>query len=359
MRNLLRYLLRRVVFAIFTLILMSIIMYGIICLAPLDVRIDLFMPKTFSPRVTEEDIARFRQRISDKFHLTDPFPIQYGYWAKNFVENEGGWSPTLHQFVLPAIMENSPVTLELTICSLLLIIPLSLISGMYAAYKKDRPADFIIRFLSSITAYIPLFILAYFLLAVFYVNLRWTTMTGLDINLLETTEGFHSYTGMSLLDALLNLRLDVALLAVRSLALPVLTITGSQWALLSRITRNETIEELQKDYILAARAKGASARQIMMNHVLQNTLSVFLSNTALTAASIVTGVFVIERIFSIRGVSDILFREGTFMPDGSAVLGFALYCVIMVLLIMLVLDVINAAINPLISRDITGVGDVD
>jgi ABC-type dipeptide/oligopeptide/nickel transport system permease component len=357
MADLVKFLLRRSLFAILTLILMSIIMYGIVYLAPLDIRVDLFMPNNLSPHLTEEGLARFRQRIIDNNHLDDPFPIQYGYWVKNFIENEWGYSRTLHQSVLPAILINSPVTLELTICSLFLIIPLSLFSGMYAAAKKDKPADHFIRFIASMTSYIPLFILAYFLLAIFYVNHKWASLTGLDISFLVATQGFHSYTGMDLLDALLNLRLDLALLAVRRLALPVLTITASQWALLARITRNETIEELQKDYIVAAKARGASYSRIMLTHVLRNTLSVFLSNTALVAASIVTGVFVVERIFNIPGVSDILFRTGTFMPDAPSVIGFSFYCVILVLLIMLILDMINAAINPLISRDITGVGD--
>ncbi len=359
MRSLLKFLSRRIFFAIITLIIMSILLYGVIYISPIDLRIDLFMPAKLSPRMTEEDVARFRNLIAERNHLYDPFIVQYWHWVKNFLGNQWGYSPSLHQYVLAAIRINSPTTIELTICSLLLIIPLSLLSGVVAGNKKDKLPDFIIRIFSMIASHVPLFIMAYVLLTLFYVNLKWTTLTSLDIGWLATTEGFRSYTGMNLLDGLLNGRPDVSLQALQRLALPVLTVTASQWAFLSRITRNETIEELQKDYITGARARGATKQRIIMNHVLRNTMSVFLSNTAMSAATIVSGIFIVERIFILPGVSEILFRHDAFVPDAVAVIGFAFYCVIMVLIIMLILDVLNAAINPLIGREVTGGDDVE
>ncbi|MBN2256315.1 MAG: ABC transporter permease [Anaerolineaceae bacterium] len=354
-----KFLLRRVFFAVITLFVISVILYGIIYLTPVDVRISLFMPANFSPRMTEEAIARYQDMIAEKNHLYDSFFVQYYYWAKHFVENQWGYSPSLHQFILPAIIANSPVTIELTFCSLLLLIPLTLASGIRAAVNKDKFNDFLIRAFSIIAAHIPLFVMAYILLAIFYVGLKWATLSSLDIVWLEKTAGYHSYTGMNILDGLLNKRPDVSLMALRRLALPVLTITFSQWAFLTRITRNATIEEMQKDYISGAKARGASPRRIIMTHVLRNTMSVFLSNTAMSASTVVTGVFVVERIFVIPGVSEILFRHGSFVPDAAAVIGFTFYCVIMVLTIMLILDVINAAVNPLIGLEVTGSSDVE
>jgi ABC-type dipeptide/oligopeptide/nickel transport system permease component len=359
MRSLLKFLLRRVLFAIFTLFLMTIILYGIVYLAPLDLRVNLFMPPNMKPDLPEEAIAQIRDLIIKNNHLSDPFFVQYWYWARNFIDNQWGYSPSLHQYILPAILANSPVTIELTICSLLLIIPLSLASGVHAASKKDKAADFLIRVLSMIASHVPLFVMAYLLLTIFYVNLKWATLIGLDFSMLGEDNGFHSFTGMKLLDGLLNGRLDVSLMALRRLALPVLTVTASQWAFLSRITRNSTIEELQKDYITGAKARGGSPSRIIRTHMLRNTMSVFLSNTAMSAATIVTGVFVVERIFILPGVSDILFRHGAFVPDAVAVIGFTIYCVIMVLIIMLILDVLNAAVNPLIGREVTGGTDAE
>jgi ABC-type dipeptide/oligopeptide/nickel transport system permease component len=96
---------------------------------------------------------------------------------------------------------------------------------------------------------------------------------------------------------------------------------------------------------------------ILWRHVFKNTLSVFLANTALSAAGIVTGVFIVERIFLWPGVSDLLLRTGTFVPDAPLVLGFTIYSIIMVLAIMFILDIAQAVFNPLISQEVMGGSD--
>jgi len=359
MLSLLRYLAGRLFFAVITLFLLSIVLYGIIYLSPLDMRVSLFMPGNVPLRILldEEAYGRLRDRIIEENHLNDSFSTQYGIWMRNFVTHNWGYSPSLRQEVLPALLDRSPATAELTIYSMLLIIPLTLFSGIQAARKKDKPTDLLIRGLSMAAGTIPLFIMAFFLMTVFYINLKWSSLTGLDMGLLQSNGSFHPYTGLMTVDGLLNGRMDITLTAIRRLMLPVLTITASQWALLTRITRSATIEELQKDYVLAARSRGASTHLIIGRHVLKNTLNVFLANTALSAASIVTGVFIVERIFLWPGVSDILFRTGSFVPDASAVIGFTIYSVIVVLFIMLVLDLLQASINPLISEGMIGGSD--
>jgi ABC-type dipeptide/oligopeptide/nickel transport system permease component len=74
----------------------------------------------------------------------------------------------------------------------------------------------------------------------------------------------------------------------------------------------------------------------------------------MSAASLVTGVFIVERIFLWPGVSSILFRSGSFVPDSAAVIGFTIYSVMVVLFIMLVLDILQAAVNPLVSEEMIG-----
>ncbi|MGB8252369.1 MAG: ABC transporter permease [Anaerolineaceae bacterium] len=328
-------------------------------MSPLDMRVSLFMPGNVPLRILldEEAYGRLRDRIIEQNHLNDSFPTQYGIWLSNFVTHNWGYSPSLGQEVLPALLDRSPATAELTIYSMLLIIPLTLFSGIQAARKKDKPTDLLIRGFSMAAGALPLFIMAFFLMTVFYINLKWSSLTGLDLGFLQSNGSFHPFTGLMTVDGLLNGRMDITLTAIRRLMLPVLTITASQWALLTRITRSATIEELQKDYVLAARSRGASTNLIIGRHVLKNTLNVFLANTALSAASIVTGVFIVERIFLWPGVSDILFRTGSFVPDASAVIGFTIYSVIVVLFIMLILDLLQASINPLISEEMIGSSD--
>lgn len=359
MSSFLKYLAGRILIAIITIFLVSVVMFGIIYLSPLETRISLFMPPNVPMRVLidEEAFKRLENRIIEENHLNDSFPIQYGLWVKNSYQNKGGWSPTLRMEVLPALLARTPATLELTLYSLIMISALTLFSGMQAARFKDRPADYLIRILSVSASAIPLFILALFLMAIFYINLKWTSMTGLDMSLLESKGGFHAYTGVMTLDGLFNGRMDVTLTAFRRLLLPVLTITASQWAVLTRITRNSAIEELQKEYVLAAKARGASNQFILWHHVFRNILAVFLTNTALSASGIVTGVFIVECIFLWPGVSEILYHTGSFVPDAPAVIGFAIYSVIVVLSIMLILDMIQALVHPTISQSMLGGSD--
>lgn len=358
MISLLKYLVGRIFFAIITLVVLSVVVFGVIYTAPLEARVAVYMPGNIPLRILNDEAAynALKERVIEQNHLNESFATQYLNWARNFITNNWGWSPTVGP-VLPALISRTPATAELTLYSMLLIIPLTLASGIYAARKRDKPADLILRSLAMAAGAIPLFIMAFFLMTVFYINLKWSTLTGLDIGWLQTTGGFHPYTGMMTIDGLLNGRMDVTLTAFRKLLLPVVTIAATQWALLSRITRSATIEELNKEYVLAAKSRGASAHLIVWRHVLKNTLSVFLANTALSAASIITGVFIVERIFLWPGVSDILFRTGTFVPDSSAVIGFTIYSVLAVLLIMLILDMIQAAINPLISQELIGGND--
>ncbi|MGA9397109.1 MAG: hypothetical protein WBV22_02515, partial [Anaerolineaceae bacterium] len=106
----------------------------------------LFMPGNVPLRILldEEAYGRLRDRIIEQNHLNDSFPTQYGIWLSNFVTHNWGYSPSLGQEVLPALLDRSPATAELTIYSMLLIIPLTLFSGIQAARKKDKPTDLLI-----------------------------------------------------------------------------------------------------------------------------------------------------------------------------------------------------------------------
>lgn len=357
----LKYMLGRFLFSLVTLCLLTLVLYGAICLAPIDVRVSLYMPSNTPLHILMDNqaYARLKQLVIVRNHLDDPFIIQYGIWVKNFFTNNWGWSQTLHQDVLPALISRIPATIELTVYSLLLIIPLTLLSGLYAAVNKDKPLDFIIRSASTFASAIPLFIMAFFLITIFYINLKWATLNSTNLSTQTINGNFHFITGLVTIDGLLNGRMDVTLNAFQRLALPVLTITASQWALLTRITRSSTIEEIQKEYVIAVKSRGASIRMILWRHVFKNTLSVFLANTALSAASIVTGVFIVERIFLWPGVSDLLFRSGTFVPDAPLVLGFTIYTVVVVLVIMFMLDIVQALTNPLVSQEVLGGSDVN
>ena len=164
------------------------------------------------------------------------------------------------------------------------------------------------------------------------------------------SDQFRQYTGLLTIDGLLNGRPDVSLDAIRHLVLPVFTLVIAHWATLGRVTRATMIEELQKEYVVAAKARGIPGRSIIWRHTLRNAIAPALTSSLLSAASLITGVFVVEIIYNFHGLSEIAVRSMEFTPDAPAALGFAIYSVIVVLALMFILDIIQSSLDPRIRE---------
>ena len=343
-----KFLVRRILAIPITFILITMVLYGVIMLAPVESRIDLYMPD--SPKVSNDPAiqARMKQQVIERYHLDEPYINQYFFWLTNLFKGNWGYSPVLNNDVLSEIMNRTPATLELLFYCMLLYIPLGLIAGVHSAYQKGKGADHFFRLSAFIGAAIPDFILSIVLLAFLYVNLGWFSPERLSIqnNLFVNSADFTVYTGFMTIDGFLNQRADISLDAFRHLVMPVFTLCIAQWATLGRITRNATIEEMNKDYINAARARGLSEKQIVWRHAFRNALGPALNSSALSTAMLITNVFVVERIFNINGISEMISMFGPMVPDAAAVLGFGVYCVILVLLLMFILDLLQAILLP-------------
>jgi peptide/nickel transport system permease protein len=106
-------------------------------------------------------------------------------------------------------------------------------------------------------------------------------------------------------------------------------------------------EELQKEYVLLAKGMGLKDRRILFTYALRNAMMPGLAHSALTAAQLITGVFVVEAIFNWHGVSELLTDSmGSGIPDVDLALGFCVYSVIVVLSIVFVLDIVQALVDP-------------
>ena len=339
-------LLRRLFFILVTLFFITILLYGIVMLTPAETRASLYLPSRLPNSAHIEVLIH---NIIVRFHLNDPFPIQYGLWLNQLLHGDWGYSPTLREQVLPALLKRTPATAELTFYSLLFFIPLGVISGVLAGSKHGKGLDRTLRALAFLSTSLPPFILALILLAIFYVNLRWFPPERIDITnrLIITSASFHTITGFYTLDGLLNGRPDITLEAFRHLVLPVITLSLFHWATLTRITRATVIDEMDKEYVIAANARGIPHTKVLWRHVLKNSAVPALNSTVLSAASLITGVFVVELIFRFSGVSEVIVASMTKLsPDAPAALGFSIYSVILVLILMLLLDILQAWIDP-------------
>jgi peptide/nickel transport system permease protein len=327
------------------------LLYAMVMFTPAEVRAELYVPPNTS-RMTPEQYERMIDRIIERYHLDAPYPVQYFYYIANLIQGNWGYSPTLQQDVAIAIVARSPVTAELAFYSILAFIPLGLLSGVIAAIRRNKPADHSIRLIAYIATTLPPFILALILLAFFYVNLRWFAPERLNtyLNMDISAASFHLYTGFLTIDGLLNHRPDITLDAFRHLAMPVFTLSFAHWATLTRITRTTMIEESQQDYVVAARARGLKERRIVWRHMLRNAIAPSLTSSILSAAALLTGVFVVEIIFNFHGISGLAVASMQHTPDAPAALGFTIYSVLVVVILMAVLDLLQVLINPQMSE---------
>jgi len=349
-----QFVIRRFLMIPISLVIITVVLYGGVMLTPPEARASLYFPDRMNPNMTEEQIRNYQEQIIERYHLRAPFFVQYGYWVQSLFDGTWGYSPSIEEYVLPALLKRTPITLELAMYSLLFLVPIGLVSGVFAGWRRSGWFDRGFRAIAFLGTTTPSFILALVLLSAFYINLGWFAPGRISLNYsLEFAKGtFANYTGMLSIDSLLNGRLDVFKDAWKHLAMPVFTLSLYHWATLARIARASMINERGKEYILAARARGIAERRVVWNHAFWNMLTPSLTSIALSAASIITGVFVAEIIYDFNGVSSVILGAMRGIPDAPAALGFTIYSVVLVLILMFLLDVLQAALDPRVREGV-------
>ena len=350
----LRFIFGRLFLAVVTLTIITAILYAVMMLQTPEERAFMFIPKGANLiRLTEQQLHNYIQRIIEDNGLNDPYPVQYVRWANQLLHGDWGYSMALSSYVLDYVSARAPVTIELMLYTILLMIPAGLVSGAIAGWKRNRAFDYIFRGVAFAAASFPSFILALMFIAIFYVGLYWFApeRLGIQANAIVNSPQFRHFTGLVTIDGLLNGRIDIVVDAFRHLVMPVVTLILVHWATLGRVVRAVMIDESQKEYIVTAKSKGLSGGQILWRHPFPNILSPALASVALSAASLVGGVFVVERIYNFHGVSEIVFSGLLVAQDTVTALGYVIYNVIMVLVVMLVLDVLRGIVDPRARAD--------
>jgi len=348
----LKFLIHRFLVMPLTLFVITMLLYGGVMLTPPNARAQLYLPT--NSRMTEKQLANLIELIIERYHLQAPFPVQYSYWVGTFFDGTWGYSPSLNEQVLPALLTRTPATAELTLFSLLfIIIPFGLYAGIIAGWHRGY-RDSIFQSAAFFATSIPPFILALAFLVIFYINLRWFApgRLGTPYSYEITKDTFASPTGMLLVDSLINGRYDIFADALRHLAMPALTLSLYHWATLARITRSAVMAQRRKEYITSAQARGIPSGRILWRHIFRNILVSSLTIVGLSTASLITGVYVVEIIYDLNGVSEIITTAmSSGIPDAPAILGFSVYSVLVVLILMFLLDVIQAVVDPRIRGD--------
>lgn len=346
--NFIRYLFKAIISFITTFLLITAFLYSIVMFTPAETRATLYMPKSMSPRMTEEMYNKMIQHNIEKYHLDGSFLYQYSFWLSNLIRGNWGYSPTLKADVLSSITQRLPITVELMLYSLILFVPSGLVSGVLAAKYKNKAFDNIFRFCAFIATSLPPFIFAILLMVIFYIGLHWFVPghTSLSTSQFINSDEFLKVTGMLTIDGLINGRFDVTVDSLRHLTMPAMTLALTQWAILGRITRITMVEEMGQDYVIAARSRGLREGVIVWRHMMGNILQPIITNSMLSIASILTSIFIVEILFNIQGISSLAVKGMGRIPDAPLALGFTIYSVMTILLLMGLLDFIQIFLDP-------------
>jgi peptide/nickel transport system permease protein len=341
----LRYIIRRLLILPIVIFGLSVLIFGMLQLLDPVERAALYV--TNIPKTPEA-----LQAIIDKYGLDQPIYVQYGNWIKDIAHGNLGWSKTAQMPVLKAIATYFPATLELAIWSFVPIIFIGTWLGVQAAVHHDSIIDHAARVFSIIGYSFPTFVFGLLVLMFFYANLQWFPPGRLSdwATAIVYSPQFHRYTGMNTFDALLNLRINIFLDAIRHLFLPALTLAYVDWALILRVTRSSVLNVVQQDYVRTARAKGMGEERVINRHILPNALIPVATVGGLLLVGLLNGVVITETVFNYHGMG--LFAATAALNfDAVSVLGVALLAGSLLVFANLAVDILYSYLDPRIRLD--------
>lgn len=279
--------------------------------------------------------------------LRDPFHKQYIRWLGRVARGDLGYSETAKMPVTQAVRAFFPATIELSVLSFIPIMLLGVWLGTLSAVHKDRFIDQLSRFI-SITGYsLPSFALGLTLLMVFYGMLKLFPPGRLSLasDLVVNGGAFTSYTGLILVDSLLNIEPGIFLDALSHLVLPSVTLTYITMALLVRVTRSSMLEELGKDYVRTARAKGLPESTVVNGHARRNAWIPVITIASILFVQLLGGVLITETVFAYPGIGRWV-AQAALQLDVPAVMGVALLTSTLFVLGNLAADILYAVVDP-------------
>ncbi len=334
------YIIRRLLLLPVLLFGVTLLVFGLISLLTPYERVALY-----APEVSKREGAL--EKVIHKYGLDRPLYEQYFKWLNRVLHGNLGFAKRGKQPVMDLILHAFPATAELALWCIVPIILVGIWLGVQSAVHHNRPIDHITRVFSIVGWSFPTFVFGLLVLMIFYAKLQWFPPGRLSdwANRIVLSPEFTSYTGMNTIDALLNLRIDIFLDALRHLFLPVITLSYLSWALIVRVTRSSMLEALRQDYVVTARAKGLRERVVVDKHARPNAMIPVVTIGGLMILGLASGVVITETVFNYKGM-------GWWMADAAihldvvSVLGFTLFNGVILVLGNLVVDVLYAFLDP-------------
>ena len=338
--SLINYIIRRVLLLILVLIGVSFVVFAIMMLIPPGQRVAVYVR---TERVTPAQL----ENLIVKYGLRDPAPAQYIRWIGNIFRGDFGFSITAANSVIEAFKGYFPITLELVLYATPFIVLVGIWLGTLGAVHKDTPIDHGTRVFAIIGYSLPTFWLGLLLLMFFYGYLGIFppgSLSNEGRNVIFS-EGFHRYTGMITVDAILNWRWDVFWDGLYHIILPAFNLVLLSCAMIMRLMRSSMLESLGQDYILTAQAKGADRRTIYRKHARRNAMIPVVTYSGIMLAGLMAGMVITETIFARKGIGYWMARAALQL-DVSAIMFNVLFLSMIYVVINLIVDVVYAYLDP-------------
>lgn len=252
--------------------------------------------------------------LNAKYNLDAPLIVQYFDYMKGLITFDLGPSfSKIGVSVNELIAGGFPVTAKVGFLSILFIIAIGVPVGIISSLRQNKPIDYMVMFMATLGVTIPSFVIATLYIFIFAGKLGWVPTFGLN--------SFIAYIG------------------------PMIALSGYSLSFVARLTRSSMLEVLRQDYIRTAKANGLKHLSVIGKHALKNALIPVVTYLGPTIAAIMTGSFVVERIFAIPGIGR-YFVESVTNRDYTMILGVTVFYAAFYVLMVYIVDVLYALIDP-------------
>ena len=303
-----KYAVRRLLQLIPILLAITFLSYGMMRIAGSDV-VEQKMENT-GETVSQEIVDAAREELG----LDKPFFVQYFSWLGNLLRGDMGTSYVSNKPVFSTFVSKLPATLLLTFVSILLTVVISIPLGIWAAVRQNKITDYVIRTASFIGNSLPNFFVSLLLMYLFAIRLGWFPVISKGVSL-------------------------------QSVALPALTLAIAMSAKYLRQVRATVLDELSKDYVLGARARGVPFTTIMMKSVLKASLVTIITLLTISIGSLLGGTAIVESIFMWDGVGKMAV-DAINMRDYPIIQAYVMWMAIIYVVVNLITDLSYRFLDP-------------
>lgn len=308
----LRYIVRRLGAAIPILLFLSMLVFVLVDLAPGDTAAALA-----GENATPELITAVRHQL----HLDDPLPVRYVHWLGGAVHGDFGRSIVTKLEVRPTIIARIPITASIGLLALIASLLFGFLFGILAAVKPGSYVDRAIVAMSSFLVAVPPFVLALVLVVQLSVYRPWLPSVGYVAFTQSPWEWF------------------------RHLAIPAFCTSALFSSEITLQLRAALVDNLDRDFVLAARARGLRGRSVLFRHALRSALIPVVTILGPRIALLLGSTAIVEQIFAINGVGT-LALQSTSTHDINMLLGIVMIVATTVLVMNAMVDIINGFLNP-------------